>query len=97
MIMFTVVLESTPRVKAAVIYLRLYVYQTHLVLGLNGADGLYTGPIQILLILSILYKSADKSGCDNWTIYFQMVAEEQQYHITAALTCYSVRLHQKPA
>lgn len=85
MIMFTVVLESTPRAKAAVIYLRLYVYQTHLVLGLNGADGLYTGPIQIFLILSILYKSADKSGYDNWKIYFQSSSTRRPHHSSTHL------------
>lgn len=85
MIVFTVILESTPRAESAVIYLRLYVYQTHLVLGLNGADGLYTGPIQILFILSILYESTDKrfkSGYENRTIYCMdktCVVEEKQY------------------
>ncbi len=67
-----IILESTPKAKSAGIYLRLYVYQTHLALGLNGADGLYTGPIQILVILSILYESTDKqfkSGYNNRAIY----------------------------
>lgn len=101
MLVFTVILKSTPRAKSAVIYLRLYIYQTHLVLGLNRADGLYTGPIQILFILSILYKSTDKgfkSGHDNWTIYWidKTVLAVQEEHITVGLTCYSVHLHQTP-
>lgn len=43
-------------------HLRLHVHDAHLILGLDGADGLYACAVLVLLVFSVFYEPAGRGA-----------------------------------